>query len=809
MKKQTLNGQWELSYDDVTCKGEVPGSVYSFLLDAGKMEDPFYRENELDALALMDHKFVFHRNFSPIKGWKAGDRILLSCQGLDTICEVNVNGKAVGYANNMHRLWEFDLTDVVKDGENEVELRFASPVQYIKEKLEKEFIGGMTDAMQGFPLIRKAHCMYGWDWGPRLPDAGIWRDISLVYVDSARIEDVHIRQKHENGAVSVKTCVTQSGSDVLAQVALKITMPSGDTIEAKNGQWIEIEEPKLWWPNGYGEQPLYTVLVQLIEEGTVVDTTTKRIGLRTMTVVREKDEWGESFDQCCNGVRFFAMGGDYIPEDNILARVTKERTRVLLQQCVDANFNSVRVWGGGYYPNDWFYDICDELGLVVWQDFMFACANYRLTNEFEENIQEEVIQTVRRLRSHPCIGLWCGNNEMEMFQEQEAYFGTAKTRSDYIRMFEHIIPKIVQVEDPDSFYWPASPSSGGGFFEPNDPNRGDVHYWDVWHAMKPFTDYRNYFFRYASEFGFQSFPSRPTIETFTLPEDRNIFSRVMERHQRNGSANGRIMHYLSQTYLYPTTFDTVIYASQLLQAEAIRYGVEHWRRNRGRCMGAVYWQLNDCWPVASWASIDYFGRWKALHYYAKRFFAPVMVSCEEIGESEGRPSINEEWIAPLECSGRISVANETRAEVFGTLYWQLRGNEAKILRQGKEDLKVPALTSIWIEKLNFTGTDPLSTYLSYSFEVKGQVVSYGTVLFTAPKHFHWLNPNLSYHIEGDTVTIKAASFAKSVEISSLEEPDLILSDNYFDMSDGEYKVKIKAGAPKTLKLVSVYDIGRQ
>ena len=376
-----------------------------------------------------------------------------------------------------------------------------------------------------------------------------------------------------------------------------------------------IENPRLWWPNGYGEQNLYSVLVRLLKNEEEVDTWEKRIGLRTLTKKTTKDEFGEYFAHEVNGVSFFAMRADYIPEDCILGRCSEMRTRQLLTQCKEANFNVIRVWGGGHYPFDGFWDICDELGLVVWQDFMFACALYDLTEEFEENVRRELIDNIRRIRSHPSLGLWCGNNEMEMFTDTEIWGCTPRQKADYIKLYEYIIPKILKEEDPYTFYWPASPSSGGSFDNPNDENRGDVHYWDVWHGNKPITEYRKFYFRYVSEFGFQSFPSIKTVETFTEKEDRNIFSYVMEKHQRNSTANGKIMNYMEQTFLYPSDFDTLLYASQLLQAEAMRYGVEHFRRNRGRCMGAIVWQLNDCWPVASWSSIDYYGRWKALHYY--------------------------------------------------------------------------------------------------------------------------------------------------------------------------------------------------
>ena len=853
MQRFDLNGTWALSFADTHCTGSIPGSVYSFLLDAALMPDPYYRDNELAALQLMEHDFTFTRAFAADAAWCDGTPVLLRCEGLDTACTLVLNGTEVGRADNMHRTWEFDVTRALRPGENTLALTFASPTRILREAYDADPIGGSYHAMRGFPHIRKAHCMYGWDWGPRLPDAGIWRDISLLRLDSPRIADVHIRQQHQTNAdglpvavsVTAHVCVTEPTDRRFAcgvppcdaqpaccapaddtQVRVTLTAPDGTVLHAQAGQPCAVPNPQLWWPNGYGAQPLYTVHVALVQNGQVVDATERRIGLRTMTVVREKDAWGESFDQCVNGLRMFAMGADYIPEDNLLARVTPARTFKLLEQCVAANFNSVRVWGGGYYPDDWFYDACDELGLVVWQDFMFACANYHLTPAFERSIRAEFWDNVRRLRHHASLGLWCGNNEMEMFQAMGEYQGTHQTRADYIRMFEHVLPEVLRDADPDTFYWPASPSSGGGFDAPNDPNRGDVHYWDVWHGRKPFADYRNYFFRYASEFGFQAFPCAKTVESFTLPEDRNIFSRVMEMHQRNEGANGKIMDYLSQTYLYPTSFDALLYASQLLQAEAIRFGVEHWRRNRGRCMGAIYWQLNDIWPVASWASIDSLGRWKALHYYARRFFAPLMLSCHETGETTDRISVVMEP-SPIQTTARLCVANETRQAVIGTVRWALRGADgapltAPCLRaqtaltapalpetayptQGAQTVTLPALTSVWLDALDFPNLDFLNAYLSFALEVDGQVVSSGTSLFTAPKHFHFRDPQLTCTRQGDTLTVRAAAFARSVEISS-PDSDLVLSDNYFDLNGGEATVRILEGDPQTLCVRSVFDI---
>ena len=523
-----------------------------------------------------------------------------------------------------------------------------------------------------------------------------------------------------------------------------------------------------------------------------------------MTVTRKKDEWGESFSHCVNGVDIFAMGADYIPEDNLLPRVNPERTRKLLTDARAANMNCVRVWGGGYYPEDAFYDICDELGLLVWQDFMFACAVYNLTDEFEANITAEFVDNVRRLRHHPSLALWCGNNEMEQFVAQGEWVSSKRQAADYIKMYEYVIPKVLKTEDPQAFYWPASPSSGGSFDEPQDPNRGDVHYWDVWHGLKPFTDYRNYLFRYVSEFGFQSFPCMETIESFTLPEDRNLFSYVMEKHQRNASANGRIVFYLSQMYLYPREMSELVYASQLLQAQAMQYGVEHWRRHRGHCMGAVIWQLNDCWPVASWASIDYFGRWKALHYYAKRFFAPVLISCHEEGILSQNTNVNAEPFA-LKKSARLNVSNETRSPFAGTVRWSLRRPDASVIREGSESVSVSALDTLWLDELDFSEEDTYGTYFAYELlDAEGRTVGGGSVLFCPPKHFRFADPELSVRREGDELVVTARAYARSVEI--LAGADTVLEDNYFDMNAGERRVKIVRGEPGELSVRSVYDI---
>ncbi len=805
MRKLSLNGSWSLeipgsNFGNVSA--QVPGSVYHDLLTNGLMEDPFYRDNEMKALALMDNDFVYSRVFDVPEELLRCDAVLLRCEGLDTIATVYINDQVVGLANNMHRIWEFDIRGALRPGENTILVRFASPTKYIKEAYAKSVADGSSDAMVGFPHIRKAHCMFGWDWGPRLPDAGIWRDIMILGVEIARIRDVQILQHHETDKVTLEVITNVTELTGSPDVTVSVVTPAGQTLYGYGHHVrIEIEDPQLWWPAGFGGQPLYTVDVNL---GANEDSWTRNIGLRTMTVSRRKDEWGESFAHCVNGVDIFAMGADYIPEDNLLPRVNPERTRRLLEDARAANMNCVRIWGGGYYPDDFFYDICDELGLLVWQDFMFACAVYNLTEEFEENITAEFIDNVRRLRHHPSLALWCGNNEMEDFVDKGEWVACHKQKADYIKMYEYIIPKVLKAEDPQAFYWPASPSSGGSFDNPQDPNRGDVHYWMVWHGLLPFTDYRNHKFRYVSEFGFQSFPCMDTIESFTEPGDRNVFSYVMEKHQRNASANGRIVNYLSQMYLYPPTLDKLVYASQLLQAQAMQYGVEHWRRNRGRCMGAVVWQLNDCWPVASWASIDYYGRWKALQYYEKRFFAPVLISCHEEGVLSQNTNVNAEPFH-LEKSAQLNISNETLREFRGTARWALRRPDASVIEQGEYKVICPPLSAVWMPKENFDEYDTYGVYYSYELvDEEGSLVGQGSVLFCPPKHFAFADPELQAFLDGDEIIVTANAYARSVEIQA--GADVLLEDNYFDMNAGVRRVKILRGDVDSVSVRSVYDI---
>ena len=816
-EQMNLGGAWRMREADSQTwhSAHVPGSVYADLMADGTMPDPFWRENELDAFERMKKDYVYQRTFTVSEAQLAHAHVELVCEGLDTLAHVSLNGREIAFADNMHITWVWDVKEQLHAGENTLEIRFDSPILYCAKKAEEAPGWESSDATPGFRHLRKAHCMFGWDWGSRLPDAGIWRPIFLRTWDTARLENALMLQAHHDGVVDVTIRPEIAGESAWSA---EITAPDGEVMilpeTTAAEQVVTIQNPQLWWPNGLGKQPLYRVTVRLATG----DTRTWRIGLRTMTVSREKDEWGEEFCHVVNGVKVFAMGADYIPEDNILARVTPERTRRLLEDCKAANFNAIRVWGGGYYPDDAFYDICDELGLLVWQDLMYACAFYDLTPDFERSIRVETQQNVARLRHHASLALICGNNEMEMFMAG-ANSALINHRTwefvptyphhitDYVKMFEYILPAIVKETAPQTYWWPASPSSGGNFDAPNDENRGDNHYWDVWHGEKPFTEYRKFFFRYASEFGFQSFPCLKSVEQFTLPDDRNIFSRAMERHQRNQAANGKILSYLSQTFRYPNSFDDLLYASQLMQAEAIRYGVEHWRRNRGRCMGAIIWQLNDIWPVASWASIDYYGRWKALHYAAKRFFAPVMISAEEEGELSQNPKINEYHPAPLEKSFRLNVCNETLRDVTGEVVWALRTPDGAIVRQNQQTLTIPAMSAKWLDKVDCADASLTGHYVSFAFVVDDVAVSEGTCIFCAPKHFGFTDPRLTVEKRGDTLVVTSRAYAKQVWLES-EDADLLLDDNAFDMNPGTKVVRVLRGAAEKVRVRSVWDLGR-
>lgn len=789
MQTCTLNGTWQLSAGHRSLESvdmQIPGTVLSGLLAAGKIKDPFYRTNEDATRALFWKDYVFTRTFDVDEELLAQQHIVLVCEGLDTLAEISINGTFLAKTDNMHRTWKFQAKKLLHPGKNEIQIVFRSVLRFIEDypyEAHKKINYIPCGSMKGNQLLRKAHSMFGWDWGPQTIDAGIFRDIYLQGYSHARIEDIRIHQQHAKN-VSVQTSITLSESVPGQKLCVELSEDGADKpLQTKlcktNADGVAavdfvIENPKLWWPNDYGDQPLYIVRTTLLDEdGTSLESITRRIGLRTLTISQEKDEWGNEFAFCVNGVKIFTRGGNYIPDDCLYTRITEKKLDYILESCRRAHFNCVRVWGGGYYPSDAFYDLCDEKGLIVWQDLMYACNVYDVTDAFAENCRQETYDNVRRLRHHASLGLWCGNNEIESawdhwgdFQKETPYL-----RADYIRLFEEVLPKAVQEADGETFYWHSSPSSGGCFDNPDDANRGDTHYWDVWHGQKPFTDYRKYFFRFCSEFGFQSFPCAKTVNSFTLEDDRNIFSRVMESHQKNDAANGKMLYYLSENLRYPKDLTHLLYASQVLQGMAIKYGVDHWRRNRGRCMGTLYWQINDNWPAPSWSSIDYFGRWKALHYMAQKFYALHAVSMT---------------LEDHRC--HVYFSNESFETTEYSLTLSIRDLSGNVLETYETKGNSPAFSAIETAVVDICSWEDQKddVFLEAVIHTKDQKVLKDVETLVPYKYLNLKNPVISTEAEetNDAFILHISSdcFAPFVALD-FDDADVIFSDNFFHLTD--------------------------
>jgi len=767
----------------VTCSGKVPGSVYGDLLDNKMIPDPFNQDNEYFVRDVMNHDFSYSRSFTFPKA-SLGLKQYLVCEGIDTLSEISINGRLVAKTDNMHRIWRFDIGGYLQDGENNIEILLKSPLRYIREKDAAcpYRLFQAKDAVKGYIHLRKGSSMFGWDWGPQLPDAGIWRDIYIESVENSIIRDVLILQNHETSSVVLDIRVQGENFDNRSGIIAEceILSPSGETLYTGT-QAMEpaltfrhtIINPLKWYPIGYGSQPLYLLKITYRHRDHSVYEKTLRFGLREVHVKRDDDEFGQSFTFVINGIEVFGKGTDYIPEDNLLGRTNPQLTRKLLEAAIQANHNMIRVWGGGIYPADYLFDICDELGIMVWQDLMFACSVYDMNDlEWIDTMKLEIRDNLNRFRHHPSIVLICGNNENETAVECWDIPNRDLSKVFYLEQYERIIAPIVAECFPQIDYWPSSPSSGKTFIQSNSDNFGDMHYWGVWHNNEPIAYYRKYFPRFMSEFGIQSFPSLATVKTFAKDEDLNIFSYIMEQHQKNNTANDKILSYIGKMFRYPKDFESLLYVSQLIQAEGVRYGVEHWRRNYGRCMGALYWQLNDCWPVASWSGIDYFHRWKVLHYHSKKFYQPVMISIMEEGHEAS-----------------IHVTNDTLEAVKGRVIWKLMDFKGATIQEGSMEVLIGHQSALKIASLKFefdTHT-AMDSVLYCRLENQGRLISENQVSFVPDKHLK-LTPA---HIKTDIsvrngqaeIKLSTDAFAKYVEIS-LGDSDSIFSDNYFFLIPG-------------------------
>jgi len=790
MRTLPLTGKWlfrQLGEKD-WLPASVPGGVHTDLLALNKIPDPFIADNENKVQWVAETDWEYRRTFHLDKLLAGEERKLLVCDGLDTLAEVSLNGKLLGKTDNMFRRWSWNVTALLKEGQNEIVILFRAPVTYIKARqAEKSLLGGGD--IPGGPHLRKAPCQWGWDWGPKLPPIGVWKDIRLEGHSLARVEDVRVRQHHAGGKATLSAEVTlEQWQEADLQVALKITSPDEQTHTVKAEPILTVDgtstcnlqssvtNPQLWWPNGFGAQALYRVEVTLTSGKTLLERREYQVGLRTIELRRQPDQWGESFTFVVNGVPIFVKGADWIPADSFPTRLSIDGVERLIRDAAAAHMNMLRVWGGGFYEDERFYDLCDRYGIMIWQDFIFACGVYPEDDAFAENVRIEAIENIRRLRHRASLALWCGNNEMEQGWVDWKWNDpddpvVQSLKAGYDRMFHRLLPGIIAAEDPDRPYWPSSASSGVAFTNPNGQLRGDTHYWDVWHGRKPFTAYRQQLPRFMSEFGFQALPPLKTIQTYAEPEDQNMTSYIMEHHQRSPAGNGLMISQMTDTFRMPKDFQSLVYLSMVLQAEGIRYGVEHWRRNRERVSGTLIWQLNDCWPVASWSSIDYFGRWKALHYAARKFYAPLLLSIEDKGETMG-----------------IFVTNDATRSWTGELRWSLQTLGGKVLKSGQETASVKALATAEICSLDFHRqvTDEKRRQLIFVAELwKGaKLISRQLAAFCPNKHLELIDPHIDTKFSSArgqcSVALKTKSLARFVELEFVDA-DVVFSDNYFDL----------------------------
>jgi beta-mannosidase len=807
-----LGGRWELRQDDgaEAIPATVPGCVHADLLAAGRIPDINWRDNETAIRWVENAEWTYERTVAVDAAFLARARAWLRCDGLDTLATVSVNGRVVLNADNMHRTWEVDVKSALKPGDNRISVRFAPVIPFMQAQIAKhrELPAWCVylPEYRGKSYVRKMACSFGWDWGPMAPTAGIWRDIALFAADHGRLHDVRIEQQHADGKV---TLVAHAHHDGPGRIRLIVDGVASD------GATTTIAKPRLWWPNGLGEQHLTSVCVQLIEDGQVVDAWERAIGLRDLKLVQEADQWGESFAFAVNGLRIFAKGANWIPDDILPSRVTAERYADRVGSAAAAGMNMLRVWGGGIYEADAFYDACDHFGILVWQDFMYACATYpTFLPEFMDNCRAEAEDNIRRLRHHPCIALWCGNNELEQGLVADEWTATAMSWVDYARLFDVALPAIVRAEDPGAFYWPCSPHTNrGNRLDHNNPRCGDAHAWSVYFGGEDFESQRTWRYRFQSEFGFQSYPEPRTVAAFTAPADRNLTSRIMDFHQRSKSrGNKTIFTYLLDWFRMPKDFASSLWMSQLTQALCIVYAAEHTRRQQPRTEGCLYWQLNDMWPAPTWSSIDCFGRWKALQYLAKRFFAPVLVSgVEDVRAGTVAVHASNHRGAALTATARWRITDCAGAELAAgsapvTVPAQGDARAAVVdcqaLRQrlGRGDVaacerRTPDSASLGM----YRGDSELLVWLSV--EEGGVELSRNLVLFARPKHLELRDPGTTWTVApapggGSAITVGTRHPALWLR---LECGDARFSDNWFH-SDGKTPVTVTTTAdPDTVR----------
>ncbi len=803
----------------------VPGTVHTDLIANEKIEDPFYRMNEHDLQWIDKVDWEYKTSFVIDKNLLQKDKIELDFIGLDTYADVFINGKKVLETDNMFREWQADVKRILKVGENELHIIFRSPINEGVIKYDAQgyeipvsdndlaFIGKVEGRKKVSIYTRKAGYHFGWDWGPRLVTSGIWRPVILNAWDEAKIENLQIIQNKVTNEKATFTAVFEIDATKKGMADLTIKNDeiqlANSTIQLKKGVAkysvdFEIENPKLWWSIGLGEPHLYNISGELnIDDREISEDT--RIGIRTMELIRDKDDEGTSFYFKLNGHPVFMKGANYIPNDVFLPRVTEENYRTVIETAKNSNNNMLRIWGGGIYEEDIFYDLCDENGILVWQDFMFACAMFPGDEAFLENVKQEAIDNVKRLRNHPSIALWCGNNEIlaawegwgwKQKAEAESKENSDKIWQAYVDIFHEILPKVVEEFDSQRSYWGSSPSSGIGVKA--DLINGDEHYWGVWWGKEPFETYATHLPRFMSEYGFQSFPEIATVRKYALPEDYDIYSDVMKSHQRSSIGNGTIEYYMLKEYKQPKDFESFLYVNHVLQAEGIKFGLEGHRRAMPFCMGSLYWQINDCWPVASWSSTDYYQNWKALQYYVKKGFEQVLVSPYED-----------------KIKFKVGIVNDRLEPINAELRLRLMDFDGKIIWEEASLVEIQANSSADYFDVNkyeyrYKYRKQLSR-LVFTTELveNGKVLSKNSYYFLPYKELKIPQSNVEYTIaktvSGFNIELKTDKLAKNVYLQIGDEKGFF-SDNYFDLLPGDkvsINLKTKISETKLKEILTV------
>lgn len=782
--KLSLNGDWKFreSGSAEWLDATVPGCNYLDLLKLGKIVDPFVGTNEKDVYWVGLCDWEYEREFSIDSAILESDQVILQCDMLDTICDVFINNQLIGKANNCHRRFEWDIKSVLNAGGNTIKIVFFSPVQYVEKKQAEEKCPPNCNGQDGIPHIRKPQCHFGWDWGPVLPPSGISSDISIITRNGAYVEDMAVQQHHADSFVTLDVCVqVKKLSDEYSSYSIAVFDPSGNELFHENGQagekihkTYQIENPKLWWThelNPVDEQPLYRVSIQLKNDRSeTLSEAEKAIGLRTLALDTGKDQWGANFRFILNGVPVFIKGANWIPADSFINRYTHERLEYDLQAARFSNMNMLRIWGGGYYESDDMYTMCDKYGILLWQDFPFACQAYPFFDgEFTENVKLEVEYNVKRLRHHPCLAIWSGNNEIE------AMSGGWSTRKKYLewteKFFYHILPECLRQYDDVTPDIPGSPC-GIGYMDGHDrDNVGDTHLWAVWHGLQPIKYYRKRLTRFCSEFGFESLPDIKTVKQFAKPSDYSLTSEVFLSHQKCRGGNMKMAYYIASRFRLPRDFEDYIYLSQICQQECIRDATEHWRRNKGRCNGAIYWQMNDCWPVCSWSSMDYYGNYKALQYTSRHFNAPVSVSIQDDPEDIKIFAIND-TLESRECELVCAVY-----DFNGKRYLEKR----KSIGLSAQDVTIA-------ETVRRNEIKVREYVLVADLYIGGALVNRKTYLPKAEKDLHFPKANCKMHVEINAGTayihLRSDQFMRLVRVES-DINTLPMSDNYMDLLPNE------------------------